>query len=488
VSFAKCALIVGSGPAGVAAAMKLQSLGISTMMIDTNLNDSDEYLEINPEVAKKRKLIFGSDYPYRHFNFGPKITLKGAGLPCSFAQGGFSTLWGASFLPFSRNDISHWPIDLDGLKLGYEFVASKVPISSTSNRKLVNYDDYQNQRNLKPDQVFRLTDSSMLHHKNLEIGGSRLTVRTSMNNNSDCIHCGKCLSGCGIGSIWSSKDELNALIKGGLMYLSGERVLVIRSNRDDFSVDTISKDGSVRNIDGFSKVFLAAGNVETFRILARSGMVDTFADVQHSTTFYFPSIISKRKLYNTNNFGLSQVFIRLQNDSKESEAHFQLYSLSNEMFISMTKRIPIFKLIPLRIRSKLMSKIVMSIGYTNAEHISALKFALMQNGDCEIQGEFLSSRRVIKKNLRRKVLRSNKAFRKLGLITFSRFLVLGLPGDGVHAGGWLVSGDKCDDMGSPVAQKGVHVIDSSVLPSIPDGPITFTIMANAVRIVSEVYK
>ena len=112
----------------------------------------------------------------------------------------------------------------------------------------------------------------------------------------------------------------------------------------------------------------------------------------------------------------------------------------------------------------------------------------MQSGDCEIQGEFLSTRRLIKKNLRRKVSHSNEAFRKLGLITFSRFLVLGLPGDGVHTGGWLVSSEKCDDLGSPIAQKGVHVIDSSVLPSIPDGPITFTIMANAVRIVSEVYK
>lgn len=488
MSYSKYALIVGSGPSGVAAAMKLQSLGIKTVMIDTNLVDSDSYHEINSENPQNRKLIFGSDYPYRHFKFGPKIITKGSGLPCSFAQGGFSTLWGASFLPFSRNDILDWPIDLDGLKDGYEFVARNVPITSTSNRQLLNYDDYQNQKNLTPDHVFRLTDWSILDDRNLEIGGSLLAVRTSTDTKSDCINCGKCLSGCRIGSIWSSKDELISLIKGGLTYLSGERVLTIKSNMHELSVDTISKDGILRNINGFSRVFLAAGNAESFRILAQSGMVDKFADLQHSTTFYFPSLIFKRKLYNTSNFGLSQVFIRLQNDSKKSEAHFQLYSLSQDMFDEIAQKMPIFKLIPQRLLSKLMSKVVLSIGYASAERISSLKLALRESGDCDIQGEFIITRGQVKKNLRRKVLRSNKAFRKLGLVTLPRFLVFGLPGDGVHTGGWLISSKKCDETGSPIGYPGVHVIDSSVLPSIPDGPITFTIMANAVRIVSEVYK
>jgi choline dehydrogenase-like flavoprotein len=46
-------------------------------------------------------------------------------------------------------------------------------------------------------------------------------------------------------------------------------------------------------------------------------------------------------------------------------------------------------------------------------------------------------------------------------------------------------GDTADLLGRPVGVERIHVIDSSVLPSIPAGAITFTIMANAVRIIDE---
>ena len=49
-------------------------------------------------------------------------------------------------------------------------------------------------------------------------------------------------------------------------------------------------------------------------------------------------------------------------------------------------------------------------------------------------------------------------------------------------------GDKSDLLGRPVGLRNVHVLDSSIFPSIPAGPITFTLMANANRIVRESMK
>ena len=46
---------------------------------------------------------------------------------------------------------------------------------------------------------------------------------------------------------------------------------------------------------------------------------------------------------------------------------------------------------------------------------------------------------------------------------------------------------KSDKYGSIKHFKNLHIIDSSVLPFIPSGPITFTVMANAFRITDEVY-
>ena len=48
------------------------------------------------------------------------------------------------------------------------------------------------------------------------------------------------------------------------------------------------------------------------------------------------------------------------------------------------------------------------------------------------------------------------------------------------------SGGKTDSMGSVEGLPGVHVVDSSVFPSIPATSLTLVIMANAYRIGTEV--
>jgi ferredoxin len=486
--FSELALIVGSGPSGVAVALKLHNLGISAVMIDCDLKESDDFSKVESMGTHKRKLLFGSDFPYRHFNFGPRLFTKGSDLPYSFSQGGLSTIWGASFLPFSKNDVIDWPIDLDGLSRGYEFIAKRVPISSISVRKLTNYEDYQNQGSLKPDEFFNSIDAIDLISETLEVGATRLAVRAGVGNNTDCVFCGKCLAGCPTGSIWSSKDELNTLISNGLTYISGERVLSVTSSNQNFSVNTISKTGKTVHREGFSRVFIATGNAETFRILAESGMIEKKAAVRHSTTFYFPSIVIKKRSKNSSHFSLAQAFIRLQDKTKKSEAHFQLYSLSQEMMDSITRSMPIFRLVPIKFRSLMMSRIIMSIGYTDSVKYSKMNFELDTNGNCEIQGQMIATRFQIKRSLRRKVHRSRPAFKELGLLSLPSLSIVNKPGDGVHTGGWLLAGDKCDQLGTPFGYEGVHVVDSSVLPSIPDGPITFAVMANAVRIVSGVYE
>jgi hypothetical protein len=56
-------------------------------------------------------------------------------------------------------------------------------------------------------------------------------------------------------------------------------------------------------------------------------------------------------------------------------------------------------------------------------------------------------------------------------------------GGGYHHGSSFPQGSQCDRVGRPEFFKNVHIVDSSVLPSLPLGSITPTVMANAVRIV-----
>ena len=47
---------------------------------------------------------------------------------------------------------------------------------------------------------------------------------------------------------------------------------------------------------------------------------------------------------------------------------------------------------------------------------------------------------------------------------------------------------ELNNLGQYSKKSNVHAIDSSVLKSIPAGPITFTAMANALKIVDEITK
>jgi choline dehydrogenase-like flavoprotein len=70
-------------------------------------------------------------------------------------------------------------------------------------------------------------------------------------------------------------------------------------------------------------------------------------------------------------------------------------------------------------------------------------------------------------------------------------LKLDLPGGGYHSGGTLPMRRtphslETDYWGQLPSLPGTHVVDASVLPTVPASPTAFTVMANTHRIASEV--
>jgi choline dehydrogenase-like flavoprotein len=80
--------------------------------------------------------------------------------------------------------------------------------------------------------------------------------------------------------------------------------------------------------------------------------------------------------------------------------------------------------------------------------------------------------------------------RHLRAVALTPLLERGAPGRGYHTGGSFPmraqpSRFESDRWGRPYGFERVHVVDAAVFPSIPSGPITFSVMANAHRIAAE---
>jgi choline dehydrogenase-like flavoprotein len=86
--------------------------------------------------------------------------------------------------------------------------------------------------------------------------------------------------------------------------------------------------------------------------------------------------------------------------------------------------------------------------------------------------------------------RLGQAGRLVGILALSPLAESADVGRGYHSGASIPMsrspmGWQSDTLGRPRGLKRIHVADASVLPEIPSGPVTLTIMANAHRIAHE---
>ncbi len=149
-------IVVGSGPAGVAAAAALLRGGSTVTMLNAGVDieperrvildklrgqappdwdpSSIDFIKTGMKPSARgvpRKLSYGSDFPFQaadeYLNLAGPATINTA---ASFACGGFSNVWGAAIMPYSSSDIAGWPIGIDDLAPHYRDVLAFMRMSA----------------------------------------------------------------------------------------------------------------------------------------------------------------------------------------------------------------------------------------------------------------------------------------------------------------------------------------------------------------------
>jgi len=480
--------VIGSGPSGWAATKALTELGHEVTIIDSSLIESDatDNDTNKTDETLNRKLFFGSDLPYRNFPFGPSLNSRGVNPTFSFARGGLSLVWGATMLPYCKEDTSNWLFDISSLENEFRQLSKLIPITGAPDGLSLTYGNFFSRRGIMPSNriVNILEHFARIDVPEIQVGLSRLAVETGTQVINGCVYCNKCIDGCPLNLIWSSKDSI---LNAKNLKL---RVLKLSESSTGVEIEAVDIDGNHQVLCEYEKVFVATGSLEAFRILASSKIVSEEGILKDSATFFLPLIALPKlgKLLH-NSFGLSQVFIRLNKKDSTAACQFQLYEYSDDLIVRAKKALPLGTLIPNSILGFFLKRMMVAIGYLDGANSPSIQMRLLRDGSVlnslAINGKSIEGRNQL---IKHSIKRLSKYIRKSGLLPIPFLTQIALPGEGVHFGSWLPMGEKSDVLGRPNGSQHIHVVDSSVLPTIAPGPITFTVMANAMRIAKAAVK
>ncbi len=512
-------IIIGSGPSAVAACSALLERGIGVTMVDAGLrpDTKSQALQMRigatgqdewkvSDVAEWRykpqakstiglKSWFGSLYPYDIPDF-VKINGSDTGFRASFAHGGFSNVWGATILPYSERELRGFPLVTADLEKHWSAVLKLLPFSATKDSLMDRYPLYSEiglPLDLSITTLSLLSRLSRrqaaLKRRGIEFGQARLAVRASPDRKSSegCVYCGRCLDGCPYDFIWSSVSTIRSFAdRPNFRHLEGFVVESIREFSDGVHVVGRDLGGQLRRVTG-TRALIAAGTVGSARILLKSGLVGDTLTLRDSQTVFAPFVwAGPRQHPPQRTVTLAEVFMSLDDRSvSDHSVQIQVYPSNDGLVERAQSEIPTLAAM-FKKMGRMFDQVLPVVIYLHSEDSNSA--VIRERGDVLLIEELQNPRR--EKVLSALWKRLLPPLARVGFFGFPPLAAVATVGEGFHTGASLPMSANpgpgvSDLLGRPFGCQRIHVVDASILSQIPAGPITFSVMANAHRIASQ---
>ncbi len=509
-------VIVGTGPAAAAAILALAedpSERITVVDIGERLADDAaaavermgalqpaqwahadrELVSVQPAAlagsALPEKRAYGSNHMFVDLGQQRGLAMPDGGnqAAVSGALGGFSTVWGAQIMPFSRATFDRWPFGWDAIEPHYRAVLAEVPLAAedddyaehfpllapsgplppVSGRTAAVLDRYQRHR-------------SAIRAKGIVVGKARLALAAN-----SCARCGLCMTGCPYSLIYSARQTIDRFVsRGRVRHIS--RVLVTSVDQPAGGTPSVSGidlvDGQPVRLDA-DRVFVGAGGLGSTRIALNSlSAPPRELDLQESQQFLIP-FVSRRSAGDPraqHDFTLNQFNLLLADDDEAyttSQVHCYPYNPA------IAAALPGW--LPSRLSGAVLGRVTAALGYLPSWQSPQLRVELRSRSEGmlpDVAVRVASGRSSMFGSVLRRLTALGP---KLDLHPVLPMARLSGPGKSYHFGSTFAHGDRSDLLGRIGDFRNVHLIDGSVLPSVPSTTFTLTVMANAHRIVSE---
>lgn len=456
----------------------------------------------NPTLINRaipKKLVFGSDYIYGSARSYAPMECNDSGATPTYARGGYSVAWGGAMLPAADCDMNGWPIRRADLAESYTRVLSDLPVSARSDllaREFPIYSTTPEPLEIPHQATELLADLDRVKSRNgpdIVYGQARLAVRAKPGiHGNGCSYCGLCLSGCVYGAIHNLEHDVQVLNKAGrLHYRPG--LVVERLDEVGEEVRVIGRDVKTGNsiVESFDRVFVAAGAINTTRIMLQSlDLFDQPVRLKDSQKFVVPFLRRRRtKLQWPNINALAALFMELKLPQLSNHwIHMQISTVNELVLRRLGVQVQGRSHVLNRFLDPAVERLMVAWCGLHSDHSSSVELRLLKQ-----QGRPLLRTSIIRNPASDAVVSSVCwALVRLGLKFHTLFLApfrhVSAVGGGNHIGGSFPMSDKpsealaSDLIGRPAGLKRVHLVDGSVLPSIPGTTVALVIMANADRI------
>lgn len=520
--------IIGSGLTGLSVAYALLSAGKKVVMLDggTTLEKStnnhaqtlaqkpawqwteDEKAFFTNGVESstsgvKEKKLFGSNFSSRPAASQP-FEKRNSAFYSSVAQNGLGNIWGAGLMPMHENDMHDWPIAYRDLTEHYKAVLNFMPLSGQNDALEQDFPLF-NKPNRHPlsRQTRTLLARAEKHKEKLgahgfQIGASRLAASFDGGTGAfECQNCGMCMYGCPYGVLYTGSSTFAEFLQHkNFSYLPNVIVQKIERDGTQKTIHVTDHNGSHLPSIPAKSVFVATGPFATTRIMLRSlGLYDRPVIVKTSEQFYMPmlSLQGFSNIDQEDKHTMCQSFMELLSpEVSPFFVHFSIYG-HNDLYRKAIKNLlsPIFPLVDPFVNIAL-SRLYFMFCYLHSDHSPTI-VAQLENTTKKaliLQGvpnaEAGKTLKKIKKSLR-------SVAPQLGLLSVPLYKGQRLPGAANHSGGSFPMSTspsmlETDLLGQIPGFDGVHIVDSSVFPSITATTMTYSVMANAHRIATLVSK
>ncbi|HSK18827.1 MAG TPA: GMC oxidoreductase [Longimicrobiales bacterium] len=525
-------VVVGSGASGVHFALTALERGRQVLMLDVGHERTPQpapeasFTQLKDTLADPVEYLLGNRFEGVTFPGGAgeyygippskSFVFAGAGEAdphgdgfsplFSFARGGLAEAWTAGVYPFNRDETADFPFDHADLHAAYGEVARRIGVTGTHDdlSRFMPEHDHQ----LEPLQLDRSSTKLLGRYERVRhrlnerlgcyMGRSRLATLTQERaGRKPCTYLGRCLFGCPHEALYTPSVTLaECLAHPGFRYVPGVFVTHFEYGGDGRirTVVAAGADGSGPHAFPVDDLALAAGTLSSARIFLNSVYRET------GEILRLPGLMDNRQVlvpfvntamlgvpYDPASYQYHLLGMGLEQDHPAEYVHCQITTLTTGMVHPVLQSMPC----DMRTAAAVFRQVRSSLGVVNVNFHDTRRddnFVTLEAREGKVRLA-LQYRPAADEPARidRALRRLRKALRELRCMIPPGMEHVRPMGASVHYSGTFpmqTTGGALSTTpeGRSREFSNLLFVDGSTFPFLPAKNITFTLMANAVRI------